>query len=596
MKKSGKEIEIETDKINVNDIVIIKPGTSIPVDGVIISGSSNLDESAITGESIPVYKTINDNVISGTINQNGHLKVKALKVLGDTTLSQIINLVEEASNSKAPISKLADKVSAVFVPTVILISILAFIFWIIQGQNFEFALTSAISVLVISCPCALGLATPVAIMVATGKGAENGILIKSAESLERLHLVNTVMFDKTGTVTEGKPVVTDILSIIKENELLEIAGSLEKLSGHPLAEAINKKVEKENVNLKNVDEFENISGRGVKGKIDGEIYLGGNYAFMTENNIDIKDVYDRYNALSNKGKTVLFFSNKEKVIGIIAVSDIIKETSKRAVEELKKNNIEVIMITGDNKKVAEAIAKEAGIENVVSEVLPQDKESVVSKYQEKGKVVAFVGDGINDSPALAKADVGLAIGNGTDIAIEAADIVLMKDNLLDVSTAILLSKKTINNIKMNLFWAFFYNCLGIPVAFGAFYLSFGLRLNPMIGAAAMSFSSVCVVTNALRLRKFKVNYKIKNDNNNYNKNIKEENENMEGVKVIEIEGMSCNHCKMSVEKVLGALDGVESVEVSLENKNAKITCSKELSDDKIKEAIKEEGFEVVNIK
>ena len=596
MKKSGKEIEIETDKINVNDIVIIKPGTSIPVDGVIISGSSNLDESAITGESIPVYKTINDNVISGTINQNGHLKVKALKVLGDTTLSQIINLVEEASNSKAPISKLADKVSAVFVPTVILISILAFIFWIIQGQNFEFALTSAISVLVISCPCALGLATPVAIMVATGKGAENGILIKSAESLERLHLVNTVMLDKTGTVTEGKPVVTDILSIIKENELLEIAGSLEKLSGHPLAEAINKKVEKENVNLKNVDEFENISGRGVKGKIDGEIYLGGNYAFMTENNIDIKDVYDRYKALSNKGKTVLFFSNKEKVIGIIAVSDIIKETSKRAVEELKKNNIEVIMITGDNKKVAEAIAKEAGIENVVSEVLPQDKESVVSKYQEKGKVVAFVGDGINDSPALAKADVGLAIGNGTDIAIEAADIVLMKDNLLDVSTAILLSKKTINNIKMNLFWAFFYNCLGIPVAFGAFYLSFGLRLNPMIGAAAMSFSSVCVVTNALRLRKFKVNYKIKNDNNNYNKNIKEENENMEGVKVIEIEGMSCNHCKMSVEKVLGALDGVESVEVSLENKNAKITCSKELSDDKIKEAIKEEGFEVVNIK
>lgn len=596
MKKIGKEIEIETDKINVNDIVIIKPGTSIPVDGVIISGSSNLDESAITGESIPVYKTINDNVISGTINQNGHLKVKALKVLGDTTLSQIINLVEEASNSKAPISKLADKVSAVFVPTVILISILAFIFWIIQGQNFEFALTSAISVLVISCPCALGLATPVAIMVATGKGAENGILIKSAESLERLHLVNTVMLDKTGTVTEGKPVVTDILSIIKENELLEIAGSLEKLSQHPLAESINKKVEKENVNLKNVDEFENISGRGVKGKIDGEIYLGGNYAFMTENNIDIKDVYDRYNALSNKGKTVLFFSNKEKVIGIIAVSDIIKETSKRAVEELKKNNIEVIMITGDNKKVAEAIAKEAGIENVVSEVLPQDKESVVSKYQEKGKVVAFVGDGINDSPALAKADVGLAIGNGTDIAIEAADIVLMKDNLLDVSTAILLSKKTINNIKMNLFWAFFYNCLGIPVAFGAFYLSFGLRLNPMIGAAAMSFSSVCVVTNALRLRKFKVNYKIKNDNNNYNKNIKEENENMEGVKVIEIEGMSCNHCKMSVEKVLGALDGVESVEVSLENKNAKITCSKELSDDKIKEAIKEEGFEVVNIK
>lgn len=593
MKKSGKEIEVETDKINVNDIVIIKPGTSIPVDGAIISGSSNLDESAITGESIPVYKTVNDNVISGTINQNGHLKVKALKVSGDTTLSQIINLVEEASNSKAPISKLADKVSAVFVPTVILISICSFIFWIVQGQNFEFALTSAISVLVISCPCALGLATPVAIMVATGKGAENGILIKSAESLERLHLVNTVMLDKTGTVTEGKPVVTDILSIIKENELLEIAGSLEKLSQHPLAEAINKKVEKENVSLKNVDEFENISGRGVKGKIDGEIYLGGNYAFMTENNIDIKDVYDRYNSLSNKGKTVLFFSNKEKVIGIIAVSDIIKETSKRAVEELKKKNIEVIMITGDNKKVAEAIAKETGIKNVVSEVLPQDKESVVSKYQEKGKVVAFVGDGINDSPALAKSDVGLAIGNGTDIAIEAADIVLMKDNLLDVSTAILLSKKTINNIKMNLFWAFFYNCLGIPVAFGAFYLSLGLRLNPMIGAVAMSFSSVCVVTNALRLRKFKVNYQLENDNN---KNIKEENESMEGVKVIEIEGMSCNHCKMSVEKVLGSLDGVESVEVSLENKNAKITCSKELSDDKIKEAIKEEGFEVVNIK
>ncbi len=575
--RENKETEIAVEEIVQGDIIAIKPGGSIPVDGIVIEGSTAIDQSSITGESIPVEKNIGDNVVSGTINKNGYCKMKATKVGNDTTLSQIIKLVEEASNSKAPISKLADKVSGIFVPVVITIAVFATIFWLLQGQNFEFALSIGIAVLVISCPCALGLATPVAIMVGTGKGAQNGILIKSAESLELLHKVDTVVLDKTGTITEGKPKVTDIVSKIGEKELLKIAGALEKNSEHPLAEAIMEKVKQEQIENLEINEFEAISGRGVKGKIEGVTYYGGNISFMKENNVDIAQVEEQSNKLLKQGKTVLYFAKENNIIGMVAVADTIKETSHQAIKELKKNNIEVVMLTGDSKIVAETIGQELEIDKVVSEVLPQDKEKEVAKLQEQGKKVAFVGDGINDSPALVKADVGLAIGSGTDIAIESADIVLMKNSLLDVVTAISLSKAVIRNIKMNLFWAFFYNTIGIPVAAGVFYLSIGLKLSPMIGAAAMSLSSVCVVTNALRLKNFKVNYKEEQRMN---------------TKTIKIEGMQCNHCKMSVEKALSYIEGVTKVEVSLENKTAIIESQKEIDDSKIKQVIEETGFKV----
>ena len=504
--RGEKEIEIPVEEIMIGDIIIIKPGGGIPVDGTIVEGNSSIDQSNITGESIPVEKTIGDKVVSGTINKNGHLKIKATKLGNDTTLSQIIKLVEEASNSKAPISKLADKVSGIFVPVVITIAILATIFWVLQGQSFEFALSTGIAVLVISCPCALGLATPVAIMVGTGKGAQNGILIKSAESLEVLHTVNTVVLDKTGTVTVGKPKVTDIISVIDQNELLKIAGTLEKNSEHPLAEAIMQKIEEEKILISNVENFEAISGRGVKGKIDGEYYFGGNIAFMQENHIDIEQMQKESQKLLNSGKTVLYFANKNHIIGIIAVADTIKETSYQAIKELKKENIEVVMLTGDNKTVAENIGKELHIDKVIAEVLPQDKEKEVAKLQAEGKKVAFVGDGINDSPALVRADVGLAIGSGTDIAIESADVVLIKNSLLDVVTAIDLSKAVIRNIKMNLFWAFFYNSLGIPIAAGLLYFFGGPLLSPVFAGAAMAFSSISVVSNALRLRRFQAKW------------------------------------------------------------------------------------------
>jgi len=579
------ETEINTEEIVKGDIIAIKPGASIPVDGVVIEGNSSIDQSSITGESIPVEKAIGDNVVSGTINKNGFFKMKATKVGEDTTLSQIIKLVEEAGSSKAPIARLADKVSGIFVPVVIGISILATLFWLLQGQSFEFALSIGIAVLVISCPCALGLATPVAIMVGTGKGAQNGILIKSAESLETLHLVDTVVLDKTGTITEGKPKVTDILANnIHEKHLLKIAASLEKSSEHPLAEAIIKKAEEEKLDLEDVQQFIAISGRGVKGKIAEISYLGGNLKFMQENHIEINEMLAKEENLSAQGKTVIYFARENQVIGIIAVADTIKDTSYQAIQELKRNNIEVVMLTGDNKLVSQTIGKELEIEKVVAEIMPADKEKEVSKLQETGKKVAFVGDGINDSPALVRADVGLAIGSGTDIAIESADIVLMKNSLLDVVTAINLSRAVIRNIKMNLFWAFFYNIIGIPISAGVFYLSLGWKLSPMIGAAAMSLSSVCVVTNALRLRKFKPKF------NEFSKNKEEKNMN---TKTINIEGMHCNHCKMMVEKVLGALDGVEKVEVNLENKTAVIEISKEVEDSKIKEVIEEAGFTVI---
>lgn len=584
--RDNKEIEIDLEEIVVGDILVIRPGGSIPVDGIVIEGISSVDQASITGESIPVEKTEGDSVVSGTINKTGYFKMKATKVGDNTTLSQIIKLVEEASNSKAPIAKIADKVSSIFVPTVIAIAVLTVIIWVMTGQSFEFAFTMGIAVLVISCPCALGLATPVAIMVGTGKGAENGILIKSAESLELLHLVDSVVLDKTGTITEGKPKVTDIITTLEEQELLKIAGNLEKNSEHSLAEAILQKAKEQSIELSEIKEFVAVSGRGVKGNIEGENYIGGNLAFMKENNIDINTITLQSEELLKQGKTVLYFANENEVIGMVAVADTIKPTSYQAIKELKEKKLEVVMLTGDNKIVAETIGKELGIDKVVSEVLPQDKEKEVAKLRKQGKKVAFIGDGINDSPALVKADVGIAIGSGTDIAIESADIVLMKDNLLDSVTAIALSKTVIRNIKMNLFWAFFYNTIGIPIACGVFYPIFGLKLNPMIGAAAMSLSSVCVVTNALRLRKFKLNHR---------NNKKEERFMNEMVKTIDIEGMQCNHCKMTVEKALSQLDGVTKVEVSLEEKKAVITSQKEIEDSKIKEIIANVGFEVIGM-
>lgn len=579
--KENKEIEVSVEDIQIGDIIVIKPGQSIPVDGIIIEGSSSIDQSSITGESIPEEKKSGDKVVSGTINKNGYFKMRVTKIGDDTTLAQIIKLVEEAANSKAPISKLADKVSGIFVPTVIIIALIATVFWIIQGQSFEFALSIGISVLVISCPCALGLATPVAIMVGTGKGAENGMLIKNAESLELLHSVDTIVLDKTGTITKGKPKVTDIISNIEEKELLQIAGSLEKKSEHPLSEAILEKINQENIELLEAKEFISIPGRGVKAKIEDKMYLAGNISFMKENNIQLEQNEEKANKFLEQGKTVLYFASKDKIIGIIAVADVIKEDSKKAIEELNNKNIEIIMITGDNQVVAETIGKEIGIQNIISEVLPQDKEKEVRKLQENGQKVAFVGDGINDSPALVKADVGLAIGSGTDIAIESADIVLTKNSLLDVVNAINLSKAVIKNIKMNLFWAFFYNCIGIPIAAGVFYLSTGFKLNPMIGAAAMSLSSVCVVTNALRLRKFKI------------KRIEEKIK--MNIKTIQIEGMQCNHCKMTVEKVLSTIEGIIDVTVNLENRTATIQMAKEIEDNMIKNVIEEAGFEVKSI-
>lgn len=577
--RGDKEVEIEVKNIVVGDTILVKPGSSIPVDGVIVEGTSSIDQSAITGESIPVYKDIEDSVISGTINKNGYFKMRATKVGDDTTLAQIIKLVEEASNSKAPISKLADKVSLVFVPIVIVIAIITAIVWLVLGQSFEFALTSSIAVLVISCPCALGLATPVAIMVGTGKAAENGILIKSAESLEILHSIDTVVLDKTGTITEGKLKIDKIKSNILEEELLKIAGSLEKNSEHPLASAILEKVKEENIKLYNVNEFEIVPGRGVKGKINDKYYYGGNINFIKENNISVDNdmIFDIEN-------TLLYFANEDKVIGVISVTDIIKEDSRDAIDSLKRQNIDVYMITGDNTNVANKVADKVGIKNVISNVLPQDKEMEVKRLQNNGRKVAFVGDGINDSPALVKANVGIAIGSGTDIAIDSADVVLVKSTLKDVVNAISLSKSVIKNIKMNLFWAFFYNAICIPVATGAFYFSLGVKLNPMIGAAAMSLSSVCVVTNALRLKKIKFN-------------VKEEKKKMENnKKIIYIDGMSCNHCKMSVEKALSEIDGVEKVDVILEEKKAIVTFFKELDDKNIKEIIEKIGFNVKDIK
>jgi len=506
--RDGNEIELPIDEVVLEDILIVRPGQSIPVDGVIMEGSSAVDQAALTGESIPVEKHVGDKVIGATINKSGYFKMKAEKVGDDTTLAQIVRLVEEAGSSKAPISKLADRISGVFVPVVIGIAILAAVIWLLLGYSFEFALSIGIAVLVISCPCALGLATPVAIMVGTGKGAQNGILFKSAESLELLHQIKTIVLDKTGTITEGKPKVTDVMTAkgITEEVLLQIAAAIEKPSEHPLSEAIVQKAAELELSYPEVDEFQAVSGRGIIAQLSSREYIAGNAQFMREKQVDLTEYESKAKNYAMEGKTPLFFAEATKLLGIIAVADVVKASSPKAIKSFQRLGIDVVMLTGDNKQTATAIQKELSIDKVVAEVLPQDKESEIRKLQEGGHKVAMIGDGINDAPALVRADVGIAIGAGTDIAIESADVVLMKSDLQDVVTAIQLSKATLRNIKQNLFWAFFYNIMGIPLAAGVFYLALGWKLSPMFGAAAMSLSSVFVVTNALRLRFFQAKH------------------------------------------------------------------------------------------
>ncbi len=579
----GVPTEVAIEEVVAGDIVIIKPGGAIPVDGVIIEGTTSIDESAITGESIPVEKSEGSKVIQATINKTGFVKVKATKVGEDTLFAEILRLVEEAAATKAPIAKLADRVSGIFVPIVIVISLLTAIVWLAVGQSFEFALSTAIAVLVISCPCALGLATPVAIMVGTGKGAENGILIKSGEALETAHRLKTVVFDKTGTITEGKPNVTDTIPCgIDEKELLSIAYSLEVKSEHPLAEAIIQYAKQIGVEYKTVENFRTVVGKGLLGEIDGVKYMAGNRRLMQDNGVEIDEYCSKeISRLNAEGKTVLIFARKSQIIGVIAVADVIKNTSKQAIELLKKMNIETIMLTGDNQIAAQGIAKQLKIDKVIAEVLPTDKERVISSIMNDGKTTAMVGDGINDSPALVKADVGIAIGDGTDIAIESADIVLIKNDLLGVPSAIKLSKAVIKNIKQNLFWAFFYNVLGIPLAAGVLYPVFGLKLTPVFGAVAMSLSSIFVVTNALRLRRFKP----------YNQ-LNKPKEDIIMKKTFVIEGMMCQNCVKHVQRALDNLGVV--AEVDLENKKATVTNSA-TDDATIIKAISDAGYEVKEV-
>ena len=597
--RDGVEENILTEDVVVGDIVIVRPGESIPVDGMIIEGSTSVDESAITGESIPVQKEKGDKLIAATINKNGSVRIKATEVGEDTAISRIIALVEEASSSKAPIAKMADKVAGVFVPIVMGISLITFIVWLALGYDFSFALNCAIAVLVISCPCSLGLATPVAIMVGTGKGAENGILIKSADALETTHSIDTVVLDKTGTVTEGKPVVTDILAFdIDENEFLKLAAGVESASEHPLAEAIVEKAKEKNLEIVSPTEFQAISGRGIVASVRGSKIIAGNEQAIKEqygNSEDFTEVFKKGNELATQGKTPMYFGKDGKLLGIIAVADTIKKDSKEAIQALKNRNIDVVLLTGDHKNTAMAIAKEAGIKKVIAEVLPTDKEEHIRELIKAGHKVAMVGDGINDSPALARADVGIAIGAGTDIAIESADIVLMHSSLKDVATAIDLSKAVIRNIKQNLFWAFFYNSIGIPLAAGVFYLSLGWKLSPMFGAAAMGMSSVCVVSNALRLRAFKpkkVNKNnIENDEIELIENKRKEDKNM--TTVINVNGMMCEHCKATVEKVTRGVEGVSNSLVNLDAKNVTIEHSADTDLEKVKKAITDAGYEVV---
>ena len=617
--RDGVEQVVDAADVEKGEIFLVKPGESVAVDGIVLEGKSSFDESAITGESIPVPKQEGDTIVSASMNKSGLIRAKATKVGEDTTIAQIIRLVEEASSSKAPIAKMADKIAGVFVPTVITIALITGIIWLISGATFEFAMSTAIAVLVISCPCALGLATPVAIMVGTGKGAENGILIKSGDALETAHQIDTVVLDKTGTITQGKPVVTDIICAAGKNadktQLLQIAGSLEKGSEHPLAEAIVNYCVTNNISLEKVTDFNALFGKGIEGTVSGTHYFAGNEKMMEEKGISLStEQKNQIQALAKQGRTPLLFADGKQFLGIVAVADVVKPTSKEAVQKFRDYGIHVIMLTGDNEVTAQAIKEQVGIDEVIAGVLPTQKEEKISALKQAGHKVAMIGDGVNDAPALASADVGIAIGAGTDVAIESADIVLMKNDLLDAVGAVKLSRAVIRNIKENLFWAFFYNSIGIPLAAGVLYPLFQIKLNPMFGAAAMSLSSVCVVSNALRLRWVKLHDAKKtqsephqdvaastiadiNQHNALDNNIKSTN-NDKGestmTTTISIEGMMCAHCQAHVEKALKEVAGVTEVTVSLENKNAVVTG--DASVEALKQAVVDAGYEVTDVK
>lgn len=588
--RDGKETTVDIDDVSVGDVFVVRPGESVPVDGIVIDGESAVDESVLTGESLPVDKAVNDKVTSATINKSGFLKCKATRVGEDTTLAQIINLVSDASATKAPIAKLADRVSGVFVPTVIAIAIITFIVWLIVPKPFGYALSRAISVLVISCPCALGLATPVAIMVGNGKGAKNGILFKTAVSLEEAGKTQIVVLDKTGTITEGKPKVTDVIPVgISENDLLQLAYSLEIKSEHPLAKAIVEKAEEMQISSLDIKDFESKTGNGLCGSLDNsKIYAGSSKYISTV--CDISSVKSDIERLSNDGKTPLLFAKDEKLIGVIAVADTIKQDSPEAIKQLKNMGIRVVMLTGDNKRTADAIGKQTGVDMVISDVLPDGKEAVVKKLQAFGKV-AMVGDGVNDAPALTRADVGIAIGAGADVAVDSADVVLMNSKLSDVCSAIRLSRKSLTNIKENLFWAFIYNIIGIPLAAGVWIPITGWTLNPMFGAAAMSLSSFCVVMNALRLNFVNItspksDKKIKEANIDYTEEFKMK-------KTIKIDGMMCPHCEAAVKKALEAIDGVTSASASHTEKQATVELSKDVDTTVLEQAVVDAGYTII---
>lgn len=594
--RNGRETEIPADQVQVGETVIVKPGQGIPVDGVILEGTGTVDESAITGESIPVEKKVGDRVTGATVNRAGYFQMKADRIGEDTTLSQIIRLVEEAGGSKAPIAKLADKVSGIFVPVVITIAVITIIVWLLSGATFSFALASGIAVLVISCPCALGLATPTAIMVGTGRGAEQGILIKSGESLETAHLVDTVVLDKTGTITEGHPAVAAVRMApgVTEAELLGLAASLEKASEHPLAEAIVRYAEEAGVEVSQATEFAAEAGQGVSGMVSGRKVLAGNQKMMDAQKITLDGMDAEAGKLSEEGRTVLYIAADRKLLGMIAVADPVKKTSAEAIREMEQMGLDVVMLTGDHEKTARAIQKQLGISRVIAQVLPQDKEREVRRLQEEGHKVAMVGDGINDAPALARADVGIAIGAGTDVAIESADIVLMKSDLLDAVTAVQLSRAVIRNIKENLFWAFCYNAIGIPLAAGVFYPLLNWQLSPMFGSAAMSFSSVFVVCNALRLKGFQPGFRKKRGGKTTAVSAEKKKGELTMKKTIKIEGMMCSHCTGRVDKALNALDGVTAT-VSLEDKAAYVTVDGAVTDEELKKAVVDAGYEVTGI-
>lgn len=594
--KDGVEKSVDVSDLVKGDIVLVRPGEAIPVDGIIIEGSSLVDQSAITGESIAVNKEIGDEVISASINKQGSFKFKASRVGEDTTISQIISLVNDANETKAPIARIADKVAAIFVPLVIVIAIATFVIWTLVSKNIEFALNLMIAVLVISCPCALGLATPMAIMVATGKAAQLGLLFKNAESLENLHKTNTILLDKTGTITEGKPVVTDVATDLDEKDFLEIAYGIEINSEHPLSSAIVAYAREKSVKQLEVNDFKAISGLGISGQISDKTYLAGNERLMTENNISLGKYEKLALKYSEEGKTSMYFSDGEKIIGLIAAQDIPKESSRKAIKDLKDLGYELIMLTGDNERTAEAIRKDLAIDKKFAQVLPQDKDKVVRKLQKEGKKVTMVGDGINDAPALARADIGVAIASGTDIAIDSCDVVLIKNSILDLVESIKLSKMTIKIIKENLFWAFFYNIILIPIAAGLLYPFIGITLNPMFAALAMSMSSVFVCLNSLRLRSFKANNKERR-NNNEEKEVNEKEIKMSELNkmIVKVDGMMCENCAKHVSKALMSLAGIENVEIDLANKEALVDYFGSINEKEISDAINEAGYEYKGI-